>query len=165
MDTELLIIDDESEIIIEVDTDVEVLEVAEQGPPGPQGPQGPQGPPGPVGDAGGALGYGPGSGGTVTQTTSKSTGVVINTSCGRIITHEQSLPSGQSVLFNVINSNAYNSVAVVSIDISTSFHWEYRAEVVAVGNGGMVIRLTNLSTIPLESNVIINFALLKIAAT
>ena len=52
MDTELLIIDDESEIIIEVDTDVEVLEAAAQGPRGPQGPQGIQGP---VGDAGGAL--------------------------------------------------------------------------------------------------------------
>ena len=52
MDTELLIIDDESEIIIEVDTDVEVLEAAAQGPPGPQGTQGIQGP---VGDAGGAL--------------------------------------------------------------------------------------------------------------
>ena len=37
MDTELLIIDDESEIIIEVDTDVEVLEAAAQGPPGPPG--------------------------------------------------------------------------------------------------------------------------------
>ena len=37
MDTELLIIDDESEIIIEVNTDVEVLEVAAQGPPGPAG--------------------------------------------------------------------------------------------------------------------------------
>lgn len=36
-DTELLIIDDESEIIIEVDTDVEVLEAAVQGPPGPAG--------------------------------------------------------------------------------------------------------------------------------
>lgn len=32
MDTELLIIDDESEIIIDVDTDVEVLEAAAQGP-------------------------------------------------------------------------------------------------------------------------------------
>ena len=51
-DTELLIIDDESEIIIEVDTDVEVLEAAAQGPPGPQGPAGQ---PGPIGDAGGAL--------------------------------------------------------------------------------------------------------------
>ena len=49
MDTELLIIDDESEIIIEVDTDVEVLEVAAQGPPGPPGPRGA------IGDAGGAL--------------------------------------------------------------------------------------------------------------
>ena len=49
MDTELLIIDDESEIIIEVDTDVEVLEAAAQGPPGPPGPRGA------IGDAGGAL--------------------------------------------------------------------------------------------------------------
>ncbi len=49
MDTELLIVDDESEIIIEVDTDVEVLEAAAQGPRGPQGI------PGPAGDAGGAL--------------------------------------------------------------------------------------------------------------
>ena len=43
MDTELLIIDDESEIIIEVDTDVEVLEAAVQGPRGPQGIPGPAG--------------------------------------------------------------------------------------------------------------------------
>lgn len=43
MDTELLIIDDESEIIIEVNTDVEVLEVAAQGPRGPQGIPGPAG--------------------------------------------------------------------------------------------------------------------------
>ena len=41
MDTELLIIDDESEILIEVDTDVEVLEAAAQGPRGPQGIPGP----------------------------------------------------------------------------------------------------------------------------
>ena len=43
MDTELLIIDDESEIIIEVDTDIEVLEAAAQGPRGPQGIPGPAG--------------------------------------------------------------------------------------------------------------------------
>ena len=42
-DTELLIIDDESEIIIEVNTDVEVLEAAAQGPRGPQGIPGPAG--------------------------------------------------------------------------------------------------------------------------
>jgi len=42
-DTELLIIDDESEIIIEVDTDIEVLEAADQGPRGPQGIPGPAG--------------------------------------------------------------------------------------------------------------------------
>ena len=36
-DTKLLIIDDESEILIEVDTDVEVLEAAAQGPRGATG--------------------------------------------------------------------------------------------------------------------------------
>ena len=54
-DTELLIIDDESEIIIEVDTDIEVLEAAAQGPRGPQGDQGlkgQQGDQGPVGNQG-----------------------------------------------------------------------------------------------------------------
>ena len=43
MDTELLIIEDESEILIVVDTDVEVLEAAAQGPRGPQGIPGPAG--------------------------------------------------------------------------------------------------------------------------
>lgn len=41
--SEVLIIDDESEIIIEVNTDVEVLEAAAQGPRGPQGIPGPAG--------------------------------------------------------------------------------------------------------------------------
>lgn len=42
-DTELLIVDDEIQIVIEVDTEVEVLEAAAQGPRGPQGIPGPAG--------------------------------------------------------------------------------------------------------------------------
>lgn len=162
MDTELLIIDDESEIIIEVNTDVEVLEVAAQGP---RGPQGPQGPPGPVGDAGGALGYGSGSGGTVTQPTSKSTGVTLNKPCGRITTPAESLAAGASVLFDLLNTSAYDCVCVATVDASTPTYWDYRVEAVATGAGRVVFRLTNMSPVSLAANVIINFALLKIAAT
>jgi len=42
-DTELLIVDDEIQIVIEVDTEVEIVEVAEQGPRGVQGIPGPAG--------------------------------------------------------------------------------------------------------------------------
>lgn len=42
-DTELLIVDDEIQIVIEVDTEVELVELGEQGPRGPQGIPGPVG--------------------------------------------------------------------------------------------------------------------------
>lgn len=42
-DTELLIVDDEIQIVIEVDTEVELVEVGEQGPRGIQGIPGPAG--------------------------------------------------------------------------------------------------------------------------
>ncbi len=43
MDTELLIVDDEIQIVIEVDTEVELVELGEQGPRGIQGIPGPAG--------------------------------------------------------------------------------------------------------------------------
>ena len=42
-DTELLIVDDEIQIVIEVDTEVELVELGEQGPRGIQGIPGPAG--------------------------------------------------------------------------------------------------------------------------
>ncbi len=50
------------------------------------------------------LGYATGAGGTVTQLTSKSTGVTLNKICGAITTHNATLNSNTTVVFTVTNS-------------------------------------------------------------
>lgn len=114
---------------------------------------------------GGALGYGAGSGGTVTQPTSKSTGVTLNKPCGKITTHAGSLAAGASVSFDLLNTSAYDCVCVATVDASTPTYWEYRVEAVATGAGRVVFRLTNMSPSSMSADVVINFALLKTAAT
>lgn len=52
----------------------------------------------------GALGYGAGAGGTVTQLTSKSTAVTLNKPTGRIIINDSSLAAGATVGFALNNS-------------------------------------------------------------
>lgn len=56
----------------------------------------------------GALGYGAGAGGTVTQLTSKSTSVTLNKPSGAIITNNEALAGGASVIFYVNNSLVTN---------------------------------------------------------
>lgn len=52
----------------------------------------------------GALGYGAGAGGTVTQLTSKSATVTLNKPCGTINTHNASLTAGGTIYFTFNNS-------------------------------------------------------------
>ena len=62
----------------------------------------------------GAFGYGPGSGGTVTQPTSKSTAVTLNKPSGQITMHGASLAAGAAVEFSLNNTslNAYSWLVV-----------------------------------------------------
>lgn len=53
---------------------------------------------------GGVLGYGAGAGGTVTQSTSKSTAVTLNKPTGRIVMNAAELAAGASVEFGLNNS-------------------------------------------------------------
>ena len=113
----------------------------------------------------GVLGYGTGAGGTVTQTTSKSTAVTLNKACGQITTHNAALAAGAYVNFDCITTFAYDCTCVANIDASTPTYWNYRVEATATGLGLVVFRLTNISPVSMSENVVINFALLKIAAT
>lgn len=113
----------------------------------------------------GAIGYGAGSVGTVTQATSKTTQVTLNKSCGKIITHAQSLAPGQSILFDSLNTFANECVCVANIDTPSPFYWDYKVDAIAVGEGRITFRLTNLSAVARGDNVVINFALFKIATT
>ena len=127
MDTELLIIDDESEIIIEVDTDVEVLEAAAQGPRGPQGIPGP---------AGGAttvmVGATPISGHTAVAL--DSGGLLIYADC----TNPAHIGAVQGVV-----GNAYSpgDLAVVQTDFDlTHAGWAFATGPVFVGASGALVQ-------------------------
>ena len=106
----------------------------------------------------GGLGYGTGSGGTVTQLTSKSTAVTLNKPCGRVIMSNSELANGSSVLFSLTNSymndtNTCSLAIVNNADYNISIGW--------VTNGAIWIRLTNISGIPKSDAVQFNFLLLK----
>ncbi len=127
MDTELLIIDDESEIIIEVDTDVEVLEAAAQGPRGPQGIPGP---------AGGAttvmVGAAPISGHTAVAL--DSGGLLVYADC----TNPAHIGAVQGVV-----GNAYSpgDLAVVQTDFDLVHSgWSFSPGPVLVGAGGALVQ-------------------------
>jgi len=127
-DTELLIIDDESEIIIEVDTDVEVLEAAAQGPRGPQGIPGP---------AGGAttvtVGAAPISGHTAVAL--DSGGLLVYADC----TNPAHIGAVQGVV-----GNAYSTgdLAVVQTDFELVHGgWSFSPGAVFVGVSGALVQV------------------------
>ena len=127
MDTELLIIDDESEILIEVDTDVEVLEAAAQGPRGPQGIPGP---------AGGAttvmVGAAPISGHTAVAL--DSGGLLIYADC-------TNLAHLGAVLGVVANAYSPGDLAVVQTDFDlTHAGWAFATGPVFVGATGALVQ-------------------------
>lgn len=127
MDTELLIIDDESEIIIEVDTDVEVLEAAAQGPRGPQGI------PGPVGGATTVMvGAAPISGHTAVAL--DSGGLLIYADC-------TNLAHLGAVLGVVANAYSPGDLAVVQTDFDlTHAGWAFATGPVFVGATGALVQ-------------------------
>ena len=125
MDTELLIIDDESEIIIEVDTDVEVLEVAAQGPRGPQGIPGP---------AGGATTF------TVGATPLSGHSAVAVDAGGMLIKADCTNPAHQGAVLGLL-ANAYSpgDQAVVQTDLTLEHSgWTWTPGPVFVGTAGQL---------------------------
>ena len=113
---------------------------------------------------GGALGYGAGSGGSVTQATSKSTPVTLNKPCGRITTHTASLAAGATINFIVGNAFAENG-DVVSVNTDSSDTGDFYRVSARAAAGLFIIRLTNTSGAPLAEAVSINFAVTKVATS
>jgi hypothetical protein len=107
------------------------------------------------------LGYGTGSGGTVTQATSKATGVTLNKSNGQIVMNAAALAANTSVAFTLTNSTiAATDVVCVTI-ASGATSLAYITQVQATAAGSCSIALRNISAGSLSQAVALNFAVLK----
>lgn len=108
------------------------------------------------------LGYGAGSGGTVTQATSKSTAVTLNKPVGQITMNGAALAAGSAVQFTFNNSliSATDSIVltIYRAGIASSANYNVWGD---VGAGSSLITLRNISGGSLSEAVILNFALIK----
>lgn len=106
------------------------------------------------------IGYTAAAQGTVTQATSKSTGVTLNKSMGKITMNAASLGAGESVTFTLTNSAiSANDVVIASISGggTAGAYWPY---VSSQTTGSAVIGLWNSTGGALAEAVVINFAVI-----
>jgi len=109
----------------------------------------------------GGLGYGTGAGGTVTQITSKATGVTLNKVTGEIVLNNAALAAGDEVAFTLTNSAiAATDVVVVSIK-SGATAASYVVSVGATAAGSCSITLSNVSAGSLSEAVVLSFVVIK----
>jgi hypothetical protein len=101
------------------------------------------------------------TGGTVTQGTSKSTAVTINTPCGQITTHNAALASNTSVGFTV-NCAFIDADDTVNINMAsggTASSYVYVVD--AIANGSFVIHIRNISGGSLGEALVLNYSIIK----
>ena len=109
------------------------------------------------------IGYGAGAGGTVTQSTSKSTAVTLNKPCGQITTHNASVASGAAVVFTVNNSLVTAADTVIVTGGAEVSNYEIGAK--TGNNGNFVIVIRNITGTAQAEAIPINFAIIKGAAS
>lgn len=101
-------------------------------------------------------------GGTVTQATSKSTGVQIDRMCGQITTHAASLAAATSVSFTVTNAEVdADDLVVVNIG-SGATAGAYTVTVDTVAAGSFKVHLRNETAGALAETLVINFGIIKV---
>lgn len=111
--------------------------------------------------SGGTIGYSTGTGGTVTQVTSKSTGVTLNKVCGQITMNNAALAASTSVSFTLTNSFiAATDVVIVNISSGATAS-SYQVTVDQVSAGSCRIHVRNVSAGSLSEAIVLNVAVLK----
>lgn len=112
--------------------------------------------------SGGELGYTAEASGTVTQLTSKSTGVTLNKSAGQITMDAAALANVTNVTFTLTNSGISAKDVVVLSVASGATAGAYNCWVSGKSTGSCTITLRNLSGGSLSEAVVINFVVLHV---
>lgn len=110
------------------------------------------------------IGYAAAAQGTVTQATSKSTGVTLNKSAGKITMNAASLAGGAAVTFTLTNSTiSANDVVIVNVSGggTAGAYWPYVSSMAA---GSAVIGLWNSTGGALAEAVVLNYAIIHATA-
>lgn len=99
-------------------------------------------------------------GGTVTQGTSKSTGVTLNTHSGQITMHNAALAAAAEITFTVTNSKvgAYDVVVVNHGSAGTA--GAYVIGVSTIASGSFKVTVGNTTTGALGEAIVIHFAVI-----
>ena len=106
------------------------------------------------------LGYASGAQGAVTQGTSKSTGVTVNASMGRITTDSATLNTLTNVTFTLTNSLiSVKDVIILNVS-SGATSGAYNCWISSMSAGTCTITLRNISGGNLSEAVVINFAVI-----
>jgi hypothetical protein len=110
------------------------------------------------------LGYATGAQGTVTQGTSKSTGVTLNKSAGQITMNGANLATLTNVTFTLTN-NLISVKDVIILNVgSGATSGAYNCWISSMSAGTCTVTLRNISGGDLAEAVVINFAIIHSAA-
>ena len=107
------------------------------------------------------IGYGVGAGSTVTQITSKSTGVTINAMTGAITMNNAALAASTTVVFQVTNSSVNANDTIIVHRISGGSTSNYIINTDGVGSGFFNIAVRNISAGSLSDALVIRFTIIK----
>lgn len=110
------------------------------------------------------FGYGAGAGGTITQATSKSTAVTLNTRCGQITMNAAQLDANTAVSFTLTNSQIAATDVLILNNASAGTLGAYMFGArCAAGNATITVR--NVTAGNLSEAIVISFALIKSSIT
>lgn len=117
-------------------------------------------------DAASTIGYATGAGGTVTQATSKSTGVTLNKSTGQITTTAAALAATTTVTFTVTNSQVAATDTPVCVLVSgNATAGTYQVWTEAPTAGTFKVNVRNMSAGSLSEALVINCNVIKGASS
>jgi len=107
------------------------------------------------------IGYALAAQGAVTQATSKSTGVTLNTSAGRITMNNAALGATTNVAFTLTNSKiGAKDVIIVNVAGGAASNENYNCWVSGHATGSCSFVLRNISGGSLSEAVVLNFAII-----
>lgn len=110
------------------------------------------------------LGFYTGAGGTVTQATSKSTGVTLSKMCGQITMNNAALAADTTVSFTLTNTLIAATDLLILNHVSGGTAGSYTLNA-QCGAGSASINVRNVSTGSLGEAIVIGFAVFKVVTS